>query len=103
VQLRTDAWVPTVAATGVLTATTSPVGYSPRLRLPTANQTRRVLAVSVFSGAVGHVEIGGVMGSDPDRPAELADTSDEDVRAYVSRLWAEDWDSAEDSVYDDVR
>jgi hypothetical protein len=23
-----------------------------------------------------------------------------DERAYVSRLWAEDWDSAEDSAYD---
>lgn len=25
---------------------------------------------------------------------------DEDVRAYVSRLWAEDWDSPEDQIYD---
>ncbi|GAA4627244.1 hypothetical protein [Cellulomonas oligotrophica] len=25
---------------------------------------------------------------------------DEDVRAAVSRLWAEDWDSDEDAVYD---
>lgn len=24
-----------------------------------------------------------------------------DERAYVSRLWAEDWDSPEDSVYDE--
>lgn len=23
-------------------------------------------------------------------------------REYVSRLWAEDWDSAEDSTYDDL-
>jgi hypothetical protein len=27
---------------------------------------------------------------------------DELIRAYVSRLWAEDWDSPEDSVYDDA-
>jgi hypothetical protein len=26
--------------------------------------------------------------------------SDADVRAYVSRLWAEDWDSDEDAGYD---
>jgi hypothetical protein len=103
VHLRTDAWVPTVAATGVLIAT-SAVGYSAQLRLPTTDQSRRVLAVPVSAGAVGYVEIGGVvMGSDRDRPGELDDTSDDDVRAYVSRLWAEDWDSAEDSVYDDVR
>lgn len=25
---------------------------------------------------------------------------DADVRAYVSRLWAEDWDCPEDAVYD---
>lgn len=25
---------------------------------------------------------------------------DADMRAYVSRLWAEDWDSPEDAVYD---
>lgn len=25
----------------------------------------------------------------------------EDERAYVSRLWAEDWDSPEDAAYDD--
>lgn len=25
---------------------------------------------------------------------------DEDVRMYVSDLWAEDWDSPEDAVYD---
>ncbi len=30
------------------------------------------------------------------------DTADEHVRAYVSRLWAADWDSAEDSSYDDL-
>lgn len=28
---------------------------------------------------------------------------DEEVRAYVSRLWAEDWDSPEDAVYDSDR
>ena len=26
---------------------------------------------------------------------------DADQRAYVSRLWAEDWDSAEDAAYDE--
>jgi hypothetical protein len=43
------------------------------------------------------------MASDCDCPAEPTDTSDEDVRAYVSHLWAEDWDSAEDSVYGECR
>jgi len=33
-----------------------------------------------------------VLGHDDDEAA---------MRAYVSRLWAEDWDSPEDSVYDD--
>jgi hypothetical protein len=28
------------------------------------------------------------------------DVDDEHVRAYISHLWAEDWDSTEDSVYD---
>lgn len=30
------------------------------------------------------------------------DTADEHVRAYVSRLWAAGWDSAEDATYDDL-
>jgi len=36
------------------------------------------------------------------RLVEVGDefASDEDVRNYVSSLWAEDWDSAEDAVYD---
>ena len=29
-------------------------------------------------------------------------TVDDDIRAYVSRLWAEDWDSPEDALYDDL-
>ena len=33
-----------------------------------------------------------VLGHDDDEAA---------MRAYVSRLWADDWDSAEDSVYDE--
>lgn len=32
------------------------------------------------------------------RPMILEDEASE--RGYVSRLWAEDWDSAEDSIYD---
>lgn len=28
--------------------------------------------------------------------------SDGEVRDYVSRLWAEDWDSDEDAVYDQL-
>lgn len=28
------------------------------------------------------------------------DFDDEMIRAYVSRLWSEDWDSPEDTVYD---
>ena len=32
----------------------------------------------------------------------FADADDEvDERAYVSRLWAEDWDSTEDAIYDE--
>jgi hypothetical protein len=31
------------------------------------------------------------------------DGGDEElIRAYVSRLWAEDWDSPDDSVYDEM-
>ncbi|GIH72675.1 hypothetical protein Mth01_49280 [Sphaerimonospora thailandensis] len=30
------------------------------------------------------------------------DGTDEHVRAYVSRLWAEDWDNPEDALYDDL-
>lgn len=30
----------------------------------------------------------------------VVDEGDEDVRAYVSRLWAEDWDSDDDAIYD---
>jgi hypothetical protein len=30
----------------------------------------------------------------------VGDLDDNLVRAYVSRLWAEDWDSDEDAVYD---
>jgi hypothetical protein len=26
--------------------------------------------------------------------------ADQDIRAYVSQLWAEDWDSPEDAAYD---
>jgi len=26
---------------------------------------------------------------------------DDEERAYVGRLWAEDWDSPEDAIYDD--
>lgn len=32
--------------------------------------------------------------------ADTEDPEDEDMRAYVSRLWAEDWDSDADRVYD---
>ena len=30
------------------------------------------------------------------------DGTDEHVRAYVSRLWAEDWDNPEDALYDNL-
>jgi len=30
------------------------------------------------------------------------DEADGDVRAYVSRLWAEDWDCEDDAIYDDL-
>ncbi|MGE5829658.1 MAG: hypothetical protein ACM30G_15060 [Micromonosporaceae bacterium] len=33
-------------------------------------------------------------------PFLLPDLSDEEVRAYVSRLWAQDWDCPEDGAYD---
>lgn len=32
--------------------------------------------------------------------ARVTPTDDEFMRSYVSRLWAEDWDSPEDAVYD---
>jgi hypothetical protein len=37
-----------------------------------------------------------------DTPEMVHEDSDDHVRAYVSRLWAEDWDSPEDSLYDDL-
>lgn len=41
------------------------------------------------------VPLGNAVNSaDGDRALEA------DMRAYVSRLWAEDWDSPEDAVYD---
>ncbi len=33
-------------------------------------------------------------------PPDGNDDEDASVRAYVSHLWTEDWDCAEDSVYD---
>ncbi len=30
------------------------------------------------------------------------DGTDEHVRAYVSRLWTEDWDNPEDALYDNL-
>lgn len=48
---------------------------------------------------------------DPDARARMAavlyrltgwETFGGDERAYVSRLWAEDWDSPEDSIYDEL-
>lgn len=32
--------------------------------------------------------------------SEQDGATDEDIRNYVSRLWAEDWDSPEDQMYD---
>lgn len=34
--------------------------------------------------------------------ARPRDPDDEDVRAYVSRQWADEWDSPEDAIYDDT-
>ncbi|MGH9207436.1 MAG: hypothetical protein ACRD1G_12900 [Acidimicrobiales bacterium] len=39
----------------------------------------------------------GLIISWPQRPR----TDEDDLRAQVSTLWAEDWDSEDDAVYDD--
>ncbi len=43
-----------------------------------------------------------VVATGPSSPVESGhdDLTDEDVRNYVSSLWAEDWDSPEDQLYD---
>lgn len=41
----------------------------------------------------------------PDRPYIMENTSDSpesQMKDYVLRLWAEDWDSDEDSIYDSL-
>lgn len=34
-------------------------------------------------------------------PRQVRRAEDADLRAYVSQLWAEDWDYPEDAIYDE--
>lgn len=38
--------------------------------------------------------------NDPRTHGQQRAREDEEMRAYVSALWAEDWDSPEDGIYD---
>lgn len=49
---------------------------------------------------MSHQGVGAVNLVAPVLVSSLDDAEDELMRAYVSRLWSRDWESAEDSVYD---
>jgi hypothetical protein len=69
----------------------SRVGFTNRWHRPDA--VLELLEELVTGGRVREAAaIRRVLGHDDDEAA---------MRAYVSRLWAEDWDSPEDSAYDD--
>ena len=55
---------------------------------------RTELRIQQFRSAEGTLKV-----SEPSHVA-VDDHEDEDVRAYLSRLWSQDWDSAEDQIYD---
>lgn len=87
-------WRPAAAAAGVLLMTGT-AGYSALVRVPISEEPRQVHMLTYPAELMQHVQIGAGVEEDV---LDLAE--DEDVRAYVSRLWAEDWDSPEDSAYD---
>lgn len=69
---------------------------------------RRTCALTMRAGILGAVERPGwqpvvqrsaLSGSLVPR----GDPVEAEVRAYVSHLWSEDWDSPEDSAYDDLQ
>lgn len=63
-----------------------------------SNQTIEVAhTVVVNVGVMFTQATTGLTISWPDRPR----TYEDDLRAQVSALWAEDWDSEDDAVYDD--
>jgi hypothetical protein len=78
----------------------------------TVGHTERTGTAEVFLGfsatptqatIIGGVTVPGPFFFGPfltTQDVSLDDQEDLDLRSYVSRLWAEDWDSPEDSVYD---
>lgn len=76
------------------------------------NPSERVSSPKGGGGSDYSVAGGGVMTVDRPMPPDVAerrhDTAEDDrhddersfASTYVSQLWAEDWDSPEDSVYD---
>lgn len=54
-------------------------------------------AVCIDTTTIYAVATTGVVIAWPER----APTDEDDLRAHVSALWAEDWDSDDDAVYDD--
>ena len=77
----------------------TPVGVhssSDTLRLTKVERaSRATLSSPVVAASV--MQLGGV-GELDDNEQDLL--TEDDVRAYVSQLWAEDWDSPEDRIYD---
>lgn len=55
--------------------------------------------VTLFPGTQSASSVTAPPDSPPKSRSDEA-AYEEDVRGYVSRLWAEDWDSPEDAVYD---
>lgn len=70
-----------------------------------SSRTESIRLISQTCRILGfRVESAGLTVREPEitiHDPACARTSEEDVRAQVSALWAEDWDSADDAVYDD--
>lgn len=94
-------------STGVVMATAMAVGGAAPLTISVSFSSRRVVIapmgkehVSLMVHPARAQEV-DVMIAASSLPAPESEAAYEDaVRQYVSALWAEDWDSPEDSVYD---
>lgn len=73
---------------------TAPIAVQEHVPAKTVVGSTGVLLVS---GGARHIGVWKVR----EMRATAPRTYDDDVRAQVSVLWAEDWDSDEDAVYDD--
>lgn len=87
---------PAVAGSMALVSPLTPAPQSSRHHLDVSIVESHA---SMFLPVIDKLLIEVIM--DSPRPAvDDEDRADEDVRRHVSTLWAEDWDSPEDQLYD---